>query len=207
MQLQILNGSKEQTMSSKEIAELTGKNHTDVMRDCRVMFGQLKISEESKIAFLERINNLGLSVKDKYYLLNKEESICLVAGYDANVRMKIIKRWQELELQVQKTRVPQTFLEALEAAVEAEKQKLLALAEVESLQVQLDESKEWFSIKRVAHFNHIPWREISWRKLKRADASIVHKPKKIFDANYGEVNTYHINSWEDVYPELEIPLE
>lgn len=28
--------------------------------------------------------------------------------------------------------------------------------------------------------------------------------KKIFDANYGEVNTYHRDVWEAAYPEYEI---
>lgn len=28
--------------------------------------------------------------------------------------------------------------------------------------------------------------------------------KKIFDANYGEVNTYHRDTWEAAYPEYEI---
>ena len=31
------------------------------------------------------------------YLLDKETCLCLVAGYNAKLRMAIIKRWQQLE--------------------------------------------------------------------------------------------------------------
>lgn len=76
--------------------------------------------------------------------------------------------------------------------------------EKERLQAELDYSKEWYSIKRVAKLNDIPWKSISWRKLKRASADIGVGVKKIFDANYGEVNTYHVKAWEVAYPELEL---
>lgn len=76
--------------------------------------------------------------------------------------------------------------------------------EKERLQAELDYSKEWYSIKRVAKLNDISWKSISWRKLKRASADIGIGVKKIFDANYGEVNTYHVKAWEIAYPELEL---
>ena len=76
--------------------------------------------------------------------------------------------------------------------------------EKERLQAELDYSKEWYSIKRVAKLNDISWKSISWRKLKRASADIGIGVKKIFDANYGEVNTYHVRAWEVAYPELEL---
>lgn len=68
----------------------------------------------------------------------------------------------------------------------------------------MDYSKEWYSIKRVAKLNGISWKSISWRKLKQASADSGLGIKKIFDANYGEVNTYHVKAWEAAYPELEL---
>lgn len=76
--------------------------------------------------------------------------------------------------------------------------------EKERLQAELDYSKEWYSIKRVAKINDISWKSISWRKLKQASTDLGIGVKKIFDANYGEVNTYHVKAWEVAYPELEL---
>ena len=53
--------------------------------------------------------------------LTKEGCLCLVSGYDANLRMKIINRWKELELQNQQ--VPTDYLSALKALVKSEEEK------------------------------------------------------------------------------------
>lgn len=77
-------------------------------------------------------------------------------------------------------------------------------AMAKALQVELDRSKEWYSIKRVANMNGVSFRAFDWRKLKAASAAMGYDVKKIFDANYGEVNTYHQEVWEAVYPQYEI---
>lgn len=90
-----------QTMTSREIAELTGKAHNHVMRDIRNMVELL--GGEPKIGFTEIINNLGLPSKDKYYELTRRETLILVSGYSIELRARIIDRWEELE---QKQQVP-----------------------------------------------------------------------------------------------------
>lgn len=96
-----------------------------------------------------------------------------------------------------KPKVPQTYLEALKelVAVEEEKEKLL---------LELDLSKDWYSIKRVAALNGVSWKTFDWRKLKQVGEQMGYEVRKIFDANYGEVNTYHREVWEAAYPRYEI---
>lgn len=77
-------------------------------------------------------------------------------------------------------------------------------ARVAALQIELDESKDWFSIKRVAAMNHKHWKKYNWSKLKKCSQAMGLGPRKIFDANYGEVNVYHKDVWEVVYPEAEL---
>lgn len=73
-----------------------------------------------------------------------------------------------------------------------------------ALETELDRSKEWYSIKRVAHLNGVSYKVFDWRKLKLESQRQGYGVKKIFDANYGEVNTYHVNVWEKVYTNMEL---
>lgn len=65
------------------------------------------------------------------------------------------------------------------------------------LQITLDESKEWYSIKRMEKLN--PDKQFSWRLLKNESEKMGVAIKKVFDQNYGEVNSYHISVWESLY--------
>jgi prophage antirepressor-like protein len=67
---------------------------------------------------------------------------------------------------------------------------------------QLDESKEWITIKRMAKLNNIDWQTISWKRLKNTSNAMELPVKKIFDANYGNVNIYHIDAWRHEYAHL-----
>lgn len=99
---------------------------------------------------------------------------------------------------------PDLAIKALTALKEEREQRRLAETEREKLKIELDCSKEWLSIKRVAAMNGINWKSIDWRRLKNASVRTGFGVKKIFDANYGEVNTYHMKAWEQAYPNLEI---
>ncbi|MGH8388186.1 MAG: phage antirepressor KilAC domain-containing protein [Pseudomonas sp.] len=81
------------TMSSREIAELTGKRHPDVKRDIQAMTSELNedVSDFAHI-YLDSMNR-----EQTEYLLDREHTDCLLTGYSAAMRMKVIKRWRELE--------------------------------------------------------------------------------------------------------------
>lgn len=96
-----------------------------------------------------------------------------------------------------KKKAPKTYLEALKELVAAEEEK-------EKLRLELDRSKDWYSIKRVAALNGVSWKTFDWRKLKSVGNQMGYEVRKIFDANYGEVNVYHRNVWEAAYPRYEI---
>lgn len=82
--------------------------------------------------------------------------------------------------------------------------RAIAEKECEELRRELDYSKDWYSIKRVAAMNGVNWKSFDWRRLKEKSVQLGYGVKKIFDANYGEVNTYHKDVWESVYPDYEI---
>lgn len=91
------------------------------------------------------------------------------------------------------------LLMALQAEEEKERleienrQKQLLL---EQKTEQLDESKEWYSIKRWAKEHGMNWRSINWRKMKALSYELGYDIKKVFDANYGQVNIYNVKVFE-----------
>jgi hypothetical protein len=68
---------------------------------------------------------------------------------------------------------------------------------------QLDESKEWYSIKRWSKENGVNWRKVSWRKMKVISYELGYEVKKIFDANYGQVNIYNVNVFKAYFNKCE----
>ena len=89
----------EQTMSSFEIAKLTGKQHKHVMRDIR----DLNIGYENlhlpKIGQMFKITELpnGAKRNDPYFELTKMQTFDLLTGYNTELRIKVNRRWAELE--------------------------------------------------------------------------------------------------------------
>ena len=118
------------TMSSREIATLTGKKHYHVMRDIELLAAQLELD----VLTFQHIYLDSMNRQQAEYLIDKDTCLCLVAGYNAKLRMAIIKRWQELEQATTQKPVPLTFAEALRAyadEVEAHEQTKQTLAIVE----------------------------------------------------------------------------
>ena len=116
-----------QTMTSREIAELTGKRHDHVMTDIRKMLNELGLTSPE----------FSGDLPDSYgrmqpgFQLPKRETLILVSGYSIPMRARIIDRWQELESK-QGPHIPQTYaaalLEAGRLALEVEqKNHLLAV--------------------------------------------------------------------------------
>lgn len=103
-------------MNSIEIAELTDREHKNVMRDIRELLSK----------GINRLNFELVDYKDKKgetrpcYNLTPKGCLILASGYDAVLREKIIDRLEELELQKRNGtfKVPQTFAQALRLAAE-----------------------------------------------------------------------------------------
>ncbi|WP_368678882.1 Rha family transcriptional regulator [Acinetobacter lactucae] len=129
----INNTNNQVTMSSREIADLTNKRHPDVKRDIEVMVEQLNL-DVSKFAhnYFDSMNR-----QQTEYELDKDLTTCLVSGYNVQLRMAIIKRWNELEEQAkQQFQLPTTFSQALLLAAQLEEQKeQLALQVAQQQQV------------------------------------------------------------------------
>ena len=80
------------SMSSLEIAELTGKDHAKVLIDIRKMLDELGILT-SDFSTVRKVRGKEYDV----FNLPKRETIILVSGYSVAMRAAIVDRWQELE--------------------------------------------------------------------------------------------------------------
>lgn len=120
--MNLMHNKPEQTMTSKEIADLTGKEHRHVKRDIENM---LKTLEKD-------VSSFGHIYLDSYqreqagYKLPYDETICLLTGYDVRARMAVIKRWKELE-EAQTTVLDLNDPHALRAALLGYSEKVIAL--------------------------------------------------------------------------------
>lgn len=145
------NAQSEATMSSREIAELTGKRHDNICRDIEILnenyvrLGLLKI-EDTPYTHPQN----GQTYRE--YRLNKLQTFDLMTGYNTELRIKVNRRWAELEAQSQTSTptLPTTYKEALQSLlIEVENnERLQAQNDLQRIELQKQAPK-------VAYYNEV----------------------------------------------------
>lgn len=109
-----------ETMTSLEIAELTGKEHDKVCRDIDNLLEQ-GVSP-ANFGESEYTNERGKTYR--CYVLTKKGSLILASGYNAVLRERIINRWEQLEIEKRNGGfvIPQTLSQALMLAAKQAEQ-------------------------------------------------------------------------------------
>ena len=82
-----------QTMTSLEIATLTGKQHKNVMRDITKLLKELGLD----VLKFEHIYFDSMNRKRNQFKLPRRECDLLIMGYSVQARANVYDRWQELE--------------------------------------------------------------------------------------------------------------
>lgn len=192
-ELLVFNSNGKNVVDSREVAEWTDRNHKDLLRDIRNYIEILEKSTERKIApsdfFIPHVYQDSTGRTLPCYLLTKkgcdmvankmtgEKGVLFTAAY-----VTAFERMRE-KITSENAVLPRDYPSALRALADAEEKRM-------ALETELDRSKEWYSIKRVAHLNGVSYKVFDWRRLKLESQRQGYGVKKIFDANYGEVNTY-----------------
>ena len=215
----LITASQEMMMSSKEIATLTDKQHKHVIRDIRVMIDELDI-DGPVLGYVENTDSRGYTAE---FRLNKELTETLITGYSIRLRSNVIRRLNELE-EERKSIVPALpdFTNPAAAAIawaeqyQAAQLAIATKAEIGSrreatsmatasvatrkakrLEIELDKSKQYATIKRMSLLYH--GIKFNWRELKTASQEMGLPPIDVFDANYGTVKAYHEDVWMEAY--------
>lgn len=207
------------TMSSREIAELTGASHDNVLKTVRKLVSEGLVSQ-NETPYTHPQN--GQTYTE--FVLSFRDTMLVVSGYSAEMRARIIDRWQELEAQTARP-AELTRMDILKLAMESEEARVKAEAErdeairtkaligsrreasamatasnakrqVEALKQKLGEATRWASVKAV---ERATGRELAWKPLRDWCNANEVEIKKVFDANYGSVNSYPLQAWRDVY--------
>ena len=147
-----------QTMSSREISELTSKEHHHVLRDIRAYVGAVVQMERGiDVRSMDWSGKEGIELfgytpiggvtmafetnpqnRQSYpiYHLDKNATLTIISGYNILLRKRIIDRWQELEAQNNAPALP-NFNDPVAAArawADAVEKQQVAIAQVAELQ-------------------------------------------------------------------------
>lgn len=211
MQLEKISIKNEVSISSRDIAKHTNKKHSHVKRD-------IEVSLKKDVSKFGRIYLDNMNRQQTEYMLPKNIALGIVSGYSFELRMRIINRLEELENK-NKVSLPTSYKEALLALVakEEELEKAIetkawisdkktatamntasqAVKKANALEIELDKSKEYCTIKRMSMLTH--GQSFNWRLLKNATIEMECDTVDVFDSNYGTVKAYHRDVWLEVY--------
>lgn len=147
----------------------------------------------------------GNETKDFVLTLDFAKRISMMAKTEKGeeVRKYFIECEKQLKNQLTSINKYENALMLLGVSPELVKGIAKVYEEKDNLQIELDKSHEWLTIKKVAHANNLNWKSLEWKKLKDVSIATGYLPKKIFDANFPDgVNAYHVSVWKIVYPNL-----
>lgn len=128
------------TMSSREVADLTGKQHHHVVRDIKHNLAELNL-DASKFGciYLDASNR-----KQTEYLLPPDLVMTLLTGYSVPLRHRVVTRLHELESVSRHDAIPKSLPEALRLAAD------LADKNGELQRLVADQAPKVAAIKRLA---------------------------------------------------------
>lgn len=134
------NNSNSLKMTSREIAEITGKLHKNVIRDIRNMEESWEKVTGLKFELSEYEDSTGRKLPE--YQLDKREVLYVATKWNDEIRARIILRWEELENNLRNNQnvisLPQNYEEALEHLLIQVRENKKLIAENKVLQPKAD---------------------------------------------------------------------
>ena len=221
--MEILNVNGQLTMTSIAIVEYINDErgdgvaqlaHSDFLKKVHQVLGEKDAGNFSSI-YLDSMNR-----EKPCYNFPKREACLMVMSYSYDIQAKIFDRWQELEVKNAKplpnfanpAEAARAWAIEYEARIFAENTKAeignrreatamntasQAVKKAHKLEIELDKSKQYSTVKRMQLLHH--GQRFDWRMLKQAAADMDVPTIDVFDQNYGSVKAYHADVWKEVY--------
>ena len=202
----VFKGQNDQVLTnSLLVAEKFGKRHADVIRSIDNILNTEDelLNAKMRLAFVSTTYEDSTGKSNPAYIMNQKGFSILVMGWNGIKALKFKNEFYDafeaMARSLKEIKTPQTYAEALRRLADEVEAKEQIQYQLEQKTEQLDESKEWYSIKRWAKEHNMNWRCINWRRMKALSYGLGYEIKKIFDANYGQVNIYHINVFKTYF--------
>ncbi|HFH4196358.1 TPA: Rha family transcriptional regulator [Pseudomonas aeruginosa] len=218
-------GGQAVTMTSREIAELTGKQHKHVIRDIREMLDALE--KDGPVLGHVREDKDSRGYTENFHL-DRELTETLVTGYSIPLRHKVIRRLHELEEQVAQPAIPQTLPEALRLAADlaeecqqlaAERDHAIAtkaqigsrreaqamavassaVSQVRRLEDELGRGTRFATVTAVENATGTKYPFNAYVHLRKWCKANGVQPEIVPDRRFGEVKAWPAGAWAAVY--------
>lgn len=116
-----LSNQNEQFISSREIAEMAGKQHNDILKSIRKQEVAWEKVNGGKFTLVEYLDSKG--EKRPEYMLTKKESLYIGTKFNDEARAKLVIRWEELETNTAKPAQNLSRIELAQMVIDAELEK------------------------------------------------------------------------------------
>lgn len=213
--------NQEQTMTSLEFMDIVNKSRIDAgetPHEPRKFLAKVEDEIDDLTGKKFRLNNN--QTKTVYYDLTRDQCVLVGMRESKAVRRNVLEKLKAFESDKKQAvpLLPTTYIEALQALIESEKQKELAIAtkaeignrreatamntasqavkQRNALQIELDQSQQWSTIKRMEIITGL---KFNWRTMKSAGQDLGITPKEVFDPNFGTVKSYHADVWKEAF--------
>ena len=199
-------------MSTREIAELLGKAHSNI----KISAERMQATGVIGTLAVQEFEHNGNTYTE--YLLEKRDSLILVAQNSPEYTARIVDRWQELEAQPAKPPVIRnqnlamiiqmaTEMDAIQTAQQQQAIELAAVQkEIKTIGARSQPDTEFFTVLGYANLagKKIDYKAAAQlgKKCKAMSDQCGYMTGTVPDARHGSVGTYHVSVLESVFDEF-----
>ena len=189
-------------MTSLQIAEITGKRHSDVLESIRNMEPAWVKVNGRKFSLVEYTDAKG--ERRPMYELTKTECLYIATKFNDESRAKLVLRWELLETERSKPLTPaEMFLQNAQLMVEHDKRITQVESKLNVLEARAQTRPDYFTIVGYGTLHHVPVGLKLASSLGRKASSLCKARgivrESIHDPRFGEVWTYPASVLDEVF--------
>lgn len=192
------------TISSREIAEITGKRHSDLLNAIRKMEPAWEKATGRNFSLSEYTDASGRNNPE--YIFNKTESLFIGSKFNDEARAKLVIRWETLEIEKQHIKpLSQLEIIAQSAQILIEQDKRIGNLEskINKIENQSKTTLDYFTIAGYATLHNIDCPLSVASKFGRMATKLCNENNipmdEVPDPRFGRVKTYPVYILDNLF--------